>query len=191
MMRRAALPFRSTEGFHPKPKMVFASALGLGIAGHREVLEVELDEDLSAETVRDRLAAQTLPGLQIVSVQEIDRRQVGQACRATYFLPLQRESLPDLPNRIAALLVQSECWIERTRPHTRRINLRPYVRNLELTAQGLKMQLEITPQGAARPEEVLQALGLHDQCRNGAVLERTDLELIDETEDRNPSKGTQ
>jgi len=25
MLRRAGLPFRSTEGFHPKPRMVFAS----------------------------------------------------------------------------------------------------------------------------------------------------------------------
>ena len=38
MLRRAALPYRSTQGFHPKPRMVFALSLALGIVGCAEVL---------------------------------------------------------------------------------------------------------------------------------------------------------
>ena len=42
------------------------------------------------------------------------------------------------------------------------------------------MALWITPNGAARPEEVVAALGLTELLDQGAVIERTDLEVYDE-----------
>src|SRR5690242_10956811 len=49
MLRRAALPVRATRGFHPKPRLVFALSLPLGVVGCEEVAELELDADLPAE----------------------------------------------------------------------------------------------------------------------------------------------
>ncbi len=43
-LRRAGLPLRRSEGFHPKPKLSFPSALALGIAALDEVMEFELTE---------------------------------------------------------------------------------------------------------------------------------------------------
>jgi hypothetical protein len=42
------------------------------------------------------------------------------------------------------------------------------------------MILTVTPTGGVRPEEVLQALGLGDLATEGAILDRTLLELEDE-----------
>src|SRR2546427_6653213 len=72
MLRRAALPFHSTEGFNPKPRLLFPLPLSLGIVGCREVAELELDADLSAAEVYDRLARQAPAGLEILDVQRID-----------------------------------------------------------------------------------------------------------------------
>src|SRR5438128_7836988 len=55
MLRRAALPFRSTEGFNPKPRMAFALSLALGIEGLDEVVELELQEELPLEEIQERL----------------------------------------------------------------------------------------------------------------------------------------
>ena len=41
-MRRAAFPFKYTEGFHPNPKVSFGPALGVGTAGLKEYLDIEL-----------------------------------------------------------------------------------------------------------------------------------------------------
>jgi radical SAM-linked protein len=180
MFRRAALPFRSSEGFHPMPRMALASALGLGIVGAQEVLELELTEALPLDEIWQRLAAQAPPGLEILSVRWIEPRLTAQACRACYRLPVNRDAHPDLALRLAGLLGQDACWVERTRPQPRRVNIRPYLRALHLEAAGLVMDLQITPQGTARPEEVLQVLGLGDLLAAGAVLERTVLELEDE-----------
>src|SRR5207247_8049527 len=52
MLRRAQLPFHSTEGFNPKPRLVFALSLGLGIVGCDEIVELELDEELPPEQIQ-------------------------------------------------------------------------------------------------------------------------------------------
>ncbi len=59
MLRRAALPFHSSEGFHPKARFVFALSLPLGIVGCEEVVELELDEAVAPEEVKARLSART------------------------------------------------------------------------------------------------------------------------------------
>src|SRR5205807_8000052 len=71
MLRRAALPFHSTEGFNPKPRMAFALSLALGIEGHEEVVELELDEELPPDEVQARLSRQAPAGMEILSVRRV------------------------------------------------------------------------------------------------------------------------
>src|SRR5262245_44848389 len=71
MLRRTALPFRSTTGFNPHPRVLFALSLPLGVVGRAEIVEVEFDEILPPEVVRDRLAEQCPPGLAILDACRI------------------------------------------------------------------------------------------------------------------------
>jgi hypothetical protein len=61
MMRRAGLRLGMSEGFIPKARMTFPSALALGVEGLDEVMEFELAEPLGAEELAQRLADQA-PG---------------------------------------------------------------------------------------------------------------------------------
>ena len=72
MLRRAALPVRQSQGFHPKPRLIFALSLPLGVIGCEEVAELELDEILPPEEVRERLVRQAPPGMEILSLRRID-----------------------------------------------------------------------------------------------------------------------
>lgn len=180
MLRRAEIPFHSTSGFNPKPRLVFALSLALGIVGCEEVAELELDAEVPPEEVHTRLARQAPEGLEIVTVRRIDPRAQAQVSRVTYRLALPGDRTANLDEPCATLLAAPEYWIERTRPHTRRVNLRDYLCDLRVSAQELEIDLWVTPTGAARPEEILAALGLDDLLAAGAVLERTRLELHDE-----------
>src|SRR5262245_50882994 len=71
MLRRAELPFHSSEGFNPRPRLVFALSLALGLAGTDEVAELELDDELPTEEIHRRLSRQAPAGLEIVSVARI------------------------------------------------------------------------------------------------------------------------
>ena len=56
-LRRARIPMAVSQGFNPRPKIVFALALALGIEGRREVVELELAEPTEPAEVLRRLAA--------------------------------------------------------------------------------------------------------------------------------------
>src|SRR3954462_14471440 len=71
LLRRATLPFRRTEGFHPSPRLVLAQSLPLGVVGHREVLELELTEEIEPDDVLGRMRAHTVPGIEFLSATRI------------------------------------------------------------------------------------------------------------------------
>jgi radical SAM-linked protein len=183
MLRRAALPYHCTQGFNPKPRLVFALPLPLGIEGCQEVAELELDAEISANEVRDRLAQQAPTGIEILDVERIDGRKTAHARLASYRIGVPPDHWNALPGRMAALLSSSSSWVERQRPQRRRIDVRPYLRDLHLQQGALEIDLIVTPTGTARPEEILGLLGLESLLEKGAVLERTRLELDDELAD--------
>lgn len=180
MLRRAALPFRSTEGFHPHPRLVFALSLPLGVAGLQEVVELELNEPIPPDDVLSRLAAQAPDGLEFLSIRRIPSNVTAQVCRAIYRVPVPPERVPQLTESCAQLLARSECPVERSRPQPRRVDIRPYLLDLRVAEGTLEIELRVTPTGAARADEVLALLGLTDLLDAGAVVERAVLELEDE-----------
>src|SRR5258707_1039709 len=79
MLRRAALPFRSSQGFHPKPRIIFALSLPLAVIGLEEVAELELADCLAIEELHGRLNRQAPPRLVTVSL----RRSESATARPT------------------------------------------------------------------------------------------------------------
>jgi radical SAM family uncharacterized protein/radical SAM-linked protein len=61
--RRAQLDIYYSKGFHPKPALSFAPALGLGIPALGEYLDVKLVEHVSADEILYRLRAVSPPGI--------------------------------------------------------------------------------------------------------------------------------
>jgi radical SAM-linked protein len=177
VFRRAELPLARSEGFHPKAKLSFPSALGLGIAGLAEVLEAELAEDVSAEEVLRRLQRQAPEGLTVVSVQPAPPGQKkAQVVRMVYELPVPAERQAATQQALEAWLAQAEAWVERTdRPV--KVNLRSGVEQLELRGGQLIITLRASREASARPREVLEQLGLADLESSGAFLTRTGVEL--------------
>src|SRR5690349_4708135 len=56
LFRRAGVALSMTEGFHPKPRMNFPSALAVGIAGTDEMLEVDFSEEYTADSLRELIS---------------------------------------------------------------------------------------------------------------------------------------
>lgn len=191
LLRRCALPFHRSQGFHPKPRLIFALSLPLGVVGREEVVELELVEILPPEEIHGRLTQHTPPGLEILSVRRIPVNVNAQVCRLAYAVGVPADRLGELSCRSSDVLAAQECWIDRHRPHSgqakRRLDVRPFLVDLLIhqprgpseTAR-LEMILRLTTTGTARPEEVLALLGLADLLDAGAVLERSRLELHDE-----------
>jgi radical SAM-linked protein len=176
LLRRAALPFRRTEGFHPTPRLVLAQSLPLGVVGHHEVLELELTEEIEPDEVLRRLREQAPPGIEFLSARRIPVNVTARPRRAVYRVPCETECRSALPDRIATFLAAAEVWAERERPRPRAVNIRPYVESLTVADDALVISCWLTQEGSARADEIAAAVGVADP----AVIERVDLELLDE-----------
>lgn len=177
MLRRAALPFHSSQGFHPKPRLAFALSLPLGVVGREEIVDLELDADLPVEEIHERLARQAPDGLVIDWVQRINRKATAQVRSFCYRVAVPPHRIDGLRSKITETLAAAACPVERVRPERRTVDLRPFLRDLRLSPEALEIDLWVTPKGTARPEEVLNLLGLDDLVAEGAVVERIRLEL--------------
>jgi hypothetical protein len=212
LLRRDGLPFRSTAGFHPKPKITFASALSLGIAGRQEVVEIEFDGELDPQHVLEQLRRLTPEGLSFFDARLVTPKKTAQPVRAVYYYPLSPAAYPELAAKLTHLLAQPTLVISRTRNvplrpaqeeplaeerldaltnaepvptkvELKKLDLRPFLKRLWRDDAGFWMDVFITNQGAARPEELLRLVDLEDSWLDGdAILERVTLEIEDEAD---------
>lgn len=178
-LRRAEIPMAQSQGFSPRPKIAIPLSLALGIEGRREVLELELDRPMPPEEVLARLAAEAPEGLSFDQAEALPPGRAGRISSASYEVavpPERRERAEADVERFRA----SASWIYTRRRGDRaaEADLRPCVLSAELGGDGLLgFRLRVAPEGSARPEEFLEAVGLADLVRAGAPLARTDVRL--------------
>jgi hypothetical protein len=96
-MRRSGFPIAYSQGFNPRPRMSFASALTLGATSEWELCQLELAEDLPAARVEAALSdlrAQLPAGIEILGWWRIPlekRNPYIQVSAAAYELSLAGE----------------------------------------------------------------------------------------------------
>ncbi|MCI0702752.1 MAG: TIGR03936 family radical SAM-associated protein, partial [Planctomycetia bacterium] len=132
MLRRAAVPFKSTAGFHPTPRLVFALSLPLGVVGRDEVVELELTQPRDCQELLAALAAQAPAGLTFTRVSVVPMKATATPRRVVYELPLPAERAAEVESAVSELLSKQQVWVERLRPSPKRLNIRPYVRGVSV-----------------------------------------------------------
>jgi radical SAM-linked protein len=188
-LRRAGLPLRRSEGFHPKPKLSFPSALALGIAALDEVLEFELTEPLDLAELRQRLDRTALPGLEAAEILTVSRADAKpQLQRVTYELPIPPANGPRLVEQIAQLQAASAYWFQRAGADEP-ADLKAGLDQLEFCDGKLRFSLAASQPRCARPREVLAALGVAQLESEGCCLTRTRVELAARSHNSNEERN--
>ncbi|MFO7898814.1 MAG: TIGR03936 family radical SAM-associated protein [Planctomycetota bacterium] len=155
--RRAGLPVRMSQGFHPRPRFSLPAPLPLGIEGLDEVLEVDLVRPLDAEAVADRLGRATPDGIDILRARQLGPGQKARVHSATYRVR------GDVTQRaIDRLLGRSTVTV--TRRGGKEVDIRPYIERVSRSDRGWEFELLVTNAGTARPAEVVDEL-----CGNGGA----------------------
>ena len=179
MARRAELPLAQSQGFNPRPKIAFTLALALGIEGHHEVVEMELAGPMEPSEVLRRLALVSPIGLEWIDVEALGPGRPAQAEAVRYALSVPADRRDRAQSSLADFLARESWPYTRHRPdRTVEIDLRPFLLEAGLGPDGiLRFRLKMSPNGSARPEEVIDALGLRNLLEQGTVLARTEVEL--------------
>jgi len=165
-LRRIAAPLAYTQGFNPRPKLQLAAALPLGHTGSEELLDVRLSRVVDAAALLDRLQSALPVGVTVSQIREVPLDQPALQTRvssAAYRVSVEWDEAESLvEQRIATLL---SAWESLALRKGKRYDLRPLIERLRLEGvdQGsvrLGMQLAAQPGRTARPEAVLDALGM-------------------------------
>lgn len=177
IFRRAGLKLSMSEGFHPKARMSFPSALALGIAGQDEIMDVELADNEAADVIAQKLDALTPPGLIIDEVRKLDASE-GKARveRLVYQFPVPESRRHEVAGRIDQFLSRLPYSIKRE-DRKEPIDVGDSLEQLLLEDGFVRVVLRTTPTAAVRPREILMLLGLDDLEAEGHWISRTAVEL--------------
>lgn len=177
LFRRVRLPLSMSEGFHPKPRMSFPSALSLGIAGCEEVAELELSEVVDADELRQSLSAEAPAGLAIVEVRLLAEGEgKAQLERVLYEIeipPTRREATRQAIQR----LLECPSYPIQRKDRSEPIDLLADLEVLKLVGERLHIGKRASRSASAQPREILAALDLADLEDEGRHLTRTQVEI--------------
>jgi radical SAM-linked protein len=166
-IRRAGLPLSYSQGFTPHPKLQFAGPLPLGFVADREIVDVTLDERVTIDEFRERVAAKTTPDLALVAVEEVPISAPAPQAVVTwadYDVLLPGVDPACAEQAVAAFLARTEFpWTEERKDRQRTYDLRVGVARLHAApgcAGGttLSMRLAAHQDNTVRPEQVIAAI---------------------------------
>ena len=157
-IRRAGISVKMSEGYNPRPKIAYPLALPVGIKGIDEKLEIELCEQMEVSELETRLKKQLPENMQITSVEPITSKVKSTVKDVTYVVIPKNGKMPEA-GITDELLSKNDVIIQR-KGKNRAFNIRPSIERIKTDSQSIDLDLKMTPEGMARPEEVLLHLGL-------------------------------
>jgi radical SAM family uncharacterized protein/radical SAM-linked protein len=145
-VRRAGLPLRFSQGFHPAPRISFPDALPTGVESDAEIIDLELFRPVSASAAVTALNAQLPEGFRILEGAVVDWRTPSPSAsieESVYRLQLPAPVPTDLAGRIAAFLAAETVAAVRDKGNGRtvEVDLRPGVAALKLDGDALYLTL--------------------------------------------------
>lgn len=163
--RRAGISLSHSEGFHPMPRMAFASALAVGVESTGELLDFETTEPMDLGSIAGRINP-CLPdglGLEEMAAMTVGAISLGDLVNAA------RYAVRLVPAPAAAALERD--LTERLRAAPRRVITRkrkgkqeevdvlPSIVRIFATGDGeIEMILRMGGAGTARPDDVIRGL---------------------------------
>jgi len=182
--RRAGLAVARSEGFNPRQKISLLLARGVGVASECEYAEIDLVDWASVEEIARRLNEKLPEGLRAERAVLSNPREHRQVVGIDYRVE-SRTGIGVTDDAARKLLGGTEVWVERERkktgeaPTVRRVNIRPFLREIRVGERSVEMRLAVSAAGTTRPEEVWKALGQESgKLLADCTITRTGMELF-------------
>jgi radical SAM-linked protein len=173
--KRADLPLCFSEGFHPMPRIIFATALPVGMESLMEIVDIECKGKITPRDVLERLNQTLPPGVEITGAGEVPLffHLSSLSHPSVYWIPLdhflsKEEAIP----KIKRALEEREFFVHQERDGKKRsVNIRPLIEKMEIKQKqggsgeesqwGVELVLRRATGRTAKPIEIVGAvLGL-------------------------------
>ena len=179
--RRAKLPLKYSQGFHPQPKIQQANPLPLGFLSKNEMVDFYLDEDVEIKKIMFNLSNSLPAGIELNSLEKIGNNEptLQKLTQASEYLVIILDKLDnnEVKTKIKEILERDTNFrIRRGKSY----DLRPLIIDLEFEDKDhgiIHMVLSAKDGATGRPDEVLKELDI--PLENTRIIrEKTILEEI-------------
>ena len=160
-LRRSGLPLKYSQGFNPHILLTFAAPLSVGMPGRREVMEVPIEGEMTAQAFLDKLRPALPPDLPCLSARAVDDRHpapMAQLAAAMY--EAKMETVPEgLGDAVKRFLEQKEIpAVRKTKTGMKPCDIRPMIYDLSLNGDALRMCLALCEKATCKPDLLLSSL---------------------------------
>ena len=157
--RRADILVQHSQGFNPRPQLIFALPAGVSVELVDDLVDVELVEPLPAAELERRLSAVLPPGIRVSGVTRLAGRSRGlmTAVEAADY----RFDFPGAGAYAAPLLALDALMIEKRskRRGLREVDIRPLILEAEaLSDEQLRVRVRAGAEMNLRPDDLLTAM---------------------------------
>ncbi len=129
-LRRAELPLLHSQGYNPRPMLVFALPLGVGISTSDDYIDVSLSEEIDVAVLIARLTPMLPEGLFVLDgwmVPEDSGSIMALVTAASY-----RLSAPGITDAVQKLFLLDEVVVEKkSKGQLRKLDIRPLLLKVE------------------------------------------------------------
>ncbi|MDO4586426.1 MAG: TIGR03936 family radical SAM-associated protein [Planctomycetia bacterium] len=163
LFRRAQLPLAMSEGFHPKQRVSYVSALSLGYSSEDEIMEIILTEERDPSNLLDCLNKVSVQGLVFHSATILSASdKKSQAASFCYEMNVPSHYRVQTLENMERFLQSST--VLTTKSNGKTVDARQPVRVMRLDIQN-RLQLEIAAQTGpeAGVREILNCLELGNE----------------------------
>ncbi|MDD4094730.1 MAG: TIGR03936 family radical SAM-associated protein [Oscillospiraceae bacterium] len=125
-LRRAGMPVQYTQGYNPRPTLVFALPLGVGIATTDDCVDIFFNEKIDIEEFPDRFNAYCPTGLRALAAWEIP--DSGKSIMSLVTAATYRINAPGIRKALSELMTRDEIPVmKRAKGKETRADLRPLI----------------------------------------------------------------
>lgn len=159
-IRRAGIPVKFSEGFHPKPKISFEDPLPIGLESLNEIFYLSVRGDVKPKNIIDRLNEHLPRGLTVLHCQLAPAKSLCKGLMSSTYMVTKKDGFFDA-KELKCFVQRHELVVTRTGPKgkIKTIDLKEMVLKIELSAPNkLQMTLRTEPGRTVRPFEVIEKI---------------------------------
>lgn len=133
---RAGVPIWYTEGFNPRPKLVFSLPLSVGTESLCEFVDFKMVGEMSCEEIAERVAAEFAPEMKVNGVWYPEHK-IAEIAWAEYEIRIHTSlANNDLAQNIAEMLTKPLVITKKTKSGEKEIDILPLIKQSEVAFEN-------------------------------------------------------
>ena len=160
---RANLPLWYTEGFNPKPKLVFAAPLSIGVESEAEFMDIRLTEKIPVEEVKAKLNANMTEEMQVTEVYYPETK-LSSLGWLSYTVSLELPEITDeLVNKARAIFEAEQIVVlKKSKSGEAEVDIKPLIKSAEVKKDNSRLVIDCIlcaePSSFLNPEYIVKLM---------------------------------